>query len=110
MPSRNNAHPDPLALVRHAFEVHDPALSRHLSQCPSCAEEVRRFEAAKSALRIMATAGEAGPECLGDDTLSALAEGTLEPSSRGEVMLHLTRCTHCRTAVGSLARALADPE
>ena len=48
-------------------------------------------------------------ECLDDDTVAALAEGTLAASVRPTVLPHLASCARCRTAVASVARALADP-
>jgi hypothetical protein len=53
--------------------------------------------------------GEPGPECLGDDILAALADGTLDPPARGEATMHLAQCGFCRSSVASLARALGDP-
>lgn len=47
-------------------------------------------------------------DCLDDDLLAALAEGSLDPESRARVLPHLARCGRCRSAVASLARALAD--
>jgi len=51
----------------------------------------------------------ATPDCLDDDTIAALAEGTLDGAARAAVMPHLATCRRCRTAVASVARALADP-
>lgn len=50
----------------------------------------------------------ATPECLDDDTIAALAEGTLEVSVRAGAFPHLAACPRCRAAVASVARALAD--
>lgn len=48
------------------------------------------------------------PECLDDDTIAALAEGTLEASARAGALPHLAACGRCRAAVASVARAVAD--
>lgn len=48
------------------------------------------------------------PECLDDDTLAALADGTLDAAARAAVLPHLAGCARCRRAVGSVARALGD--
>jgi hypothetical protein len=48
------------------------------------------------------------PECLDDDTLAALAEGTIAPTTRTAVLPHLAVCPRCRGAVASVAHALAD--
>jgi hypothetical protein len=48
------------------------------------------------------------PECLDDDTVAALADGTLDAAARGAVLPHLAGCARCRGAVASVARALAD--
>jgi len=48
------------------------------------------------------------PECLDDDTLAALAEGSLDAAARQAVLPHLAGCARCRGAVASVARALSD--
>ena len=50
------------------------------------------------------------PACLDEETLGALAEGTLDEATRSGVLPHLADCARCRTAVASLARALAAPD
>ena len=50
----------------------------------------------------------ATPECLDDDTIAALAEGSLGPAIRPPAVTHLASCAHCRRAVASVARALDD--
>jgi hypothetical protein len=47
--------------------------------------------------------------CLDDETIAALAEGALDADSRAAALAHLVSCARCRTAVASIARALADP-
>ena len=49
------------------------------------------------------------PDCLPDDVIAALADGSLAPEVRGSVLPHVASCARCRGAVASLARALADP-
>ncbi|HJR35433.1 MAG TPA: hypothetical protein VJ817_10820 [Gemmatimonadales bacterium] len=49
------------------------------------------------------------PDCLDDDALGALAEGTPDPSVRSAALAHLGSCARCRATLASLARALADP-
>jgi putative zinc finger protein len=48
------------------------------------------------------------PQCVGDDVLAAMAAGTLDAAERAQVLPHIAGCTHCRGAVASVARALAD--
>lgn len=47
--------------------------------------------------------------CLVDETIAALAEGALDADSRAAPLAHLVSCARCRTAVASVANALADP-
>jgi hypothetical protein len=54
-------------------------------------------------------AGAVTPQCLDDETIAALAEGTIDADSRAAAMPHLATCARCRLAVASVARALADP-
>lgn len=51
-----------------------------------------------------------GPECLDDGTLASLADGSLEAGTRERAVSHLASCSHCRAAVASVARLLADPQ
>lgn len=53
--------------------------------------------------------GKETPECLDNDTIAALAEGSLDATVRAAVLPHLAACARCRGAVASVARALADP-
>jgi hypothetical protein len=46
--------------------------------------------------------------CLDDETIAALAEGALDAGSRAAPLAHLVSCARCRTAVVSVAKALAD--
>ena len=63
--------------------------------------------------RLLTTAGGEAPpsptpECLADDVVAALAEGSLDPAARAAALPHLARCARCRGAVASVARALSD--
>ena len=49
------------------------------------------------------------PDCLDDDTVAALAAGTIDAAARLHALSHLATCPRCRHAVASVARALADP-
>jgi hypothetical protein len=49
------------------------------------------------------------PECLDDGILAALADGTIDPTTRAVALPHLAGCPRCRGAVASVVRALADP-
>ena len=49
------------------------------------------------------------PDCLSDDMIAALADGSLAPDVRAAILPHVASCARCRTAVASVARALADP-
>jgi hypothetical protein len=53
-------------------------------------------------------AGTAGP-CLDDDTIAALAEGTLDGDARTAALPHIASCDRCRAAIASVAHALSDP-
>ena len=62
-------------------------------------------------LRLLAERGAASPlaECLDDETIAGLAEGSLEAAARDMAMAHIAGCTRCRRAVSSVASALIDP-
>ena len=48
-------------------------------------------------------------QCLDDETIAALAEGTRDAPLRAAALPHLAECARCRAAVASVTRALADP-
>jgi hypothetical protein len=73
-------HSDPFDLLRRALAASD----RQLAEPPT-------------------------PDCLDDNTVAALAEGSLDAAARAAAMVHLAGCPRCVTAVASVARALADP-
>jgi hypothetical protein len=62
----------------------------------------------KDALLSLPRAESLTPACLGDDAVAALAEGALGGAERPAALTHLAGCPHCRSAVASVARALAD--
>lgn len=47
--------------------------------------------------------------CLDDDTIAALAEGTLDDIGRAAALRHLAECPRCRGIVASVAKVLGDP-
>lgn len=49
------------------------------------------------------------PDCLQDDLIAAVADGSLAPDARAAVLPHVASCSRCREAVASVARVLADP-
>ncbi|MBI3982318.1 MAG: hypothetical protein HY337_05360 [Gemmatimonadetes bacterium] len=63
----------------------------------------------RQAFVTTARPAEATPQCLDDDTIAALAEGTLDAEARAAALPHLAGCAACRVAVASVSRALSDP-
>jgi len=61
------------------------------------------------ALHAAAAPQEPTLECPDDDTLAALAEGSLGAAARAAALGHVASCPRCRSIVASVARALADP-
>lgn len=66
------------------------------------------LELVRQTLRARARSGPLTPDCLDDDTVAALADGTLAAATRAAVLPHVATCPRCRGAVASVARALAD--
>jgi len=62
-----------------------------------------------AALRTWARSRAPTPDCLDDETTAALADGTIAPPMRKTALTHLAGCAHCRGAVASVARAIANP-
>lgn len=69
------------------------------------------FEELERVLETRVRSESATAECVDDDTIAALAAGggALDPQVRASVVAHVAACPHCRAAVASVARALADP-
>jgi hypothetical protein len=55
-----------------------------------------------------AHSGVAGPDCLDEETIAAVVDGTLEMPARNAASRHLASCGRCRGAVASVVRGLAD--
>lgn len=68
------------------------------------ADLLRRASALPSPLNAPST-----PNCLDDDMVAGVAEGTLDPEIHATLLPHLAECARCRTVVASVARALGDP-
>jgi len=67
------------------------------------------FEELRRVLDTRVRSETATPDCLQDDMLAALADGSLAPDLRASVLPHVASCPRCRGAVAGIARALADP-
>jgi hypothetical protein len=105
-------HPNLLTLARHACRTArppEPDLVRHLSRCPTCADEVRRLQSVRQLLHLTDAAARPGTDCLDEAQLAALVDGELDAAKRSDAMRHVAQCAHCRIALASVARALADP-
>lgn len=60
------------------------------------------------ALRTRTVTDIAGGDCLDDETVAGLAEGSLDPGLRAAAVSHLAACGSCRRALASVAGALGD--
>jgi len=52
--------------------------------------------------------GPAGPDCLDEETLAAVVDGTLDPLQRTAATAHLSTCARCRSAVAGVSRIMSD--
>jgi hypothetical protein len=52
--------------------------------------------------------GPAGPDCLDEETIAAIVDGTMDLTARSAATRHLASCARCRGAVASVVRGLAD--
>ncbi len=75
---------------------------------PEDLDRLRRLLA--PSLRAAEAPSPRGPECLNEVTLASLADGTLAAEAREGAVSHLAGCPHCRAAVASVARLLADED
>ena len=67
------------------------------------------FEELKRVLDTRVRSETPTPDCLQDDQIAAVADGSLAPDARAAVLPHVASCSRCREAVASVARVLADP-
>jgi hypothetical protein len=68
----------------------------------------RSLEQLRQAIAGTARPSDPTPECLDDDTIAALADGTLNPQARAAALPHVASCAACRQAVASVSRVLSD--
>jgi hypothetical protein len=52
--------------------------------------------------------GPAGPDCLDEETIAAVVDGTMAPAARNAATGHLASCARCRGTLASVVRGLAD--
>jgi hypothetical protein len=57
-----------------------------------------------------ATAAAPTPDCLDDDLIASLVDGTIDPAQRAATLPHLASCARCRGAVASIARTVSNPD
>ena len=79
-------------------------LLSHLNECSDC----RREAAFLTAVRLSLPAGQAGPQCLSDESLSLLCDDLLEGPEREKALAHMGGCQHCLGAWLSLDRSLKE--
>lgn len=78
-------------------------LSEHLECCPDCREQVAELRAVDEWLDLLAVPET---EHVADETLAALAEGTLDDLSRARALVHVGECPECARLLGALRREL----
>ena len=71
--------------------------------------ERRTLEAVRAALRLGQPVPTEGPDCLSDELVAAMVDGTLDPAGRGSAVNHLAGCAHCRSVLASVSRTVSDP-
>jgi hypothetical protein len=79
-------------------------LLSHLNECSDCRQEA----AFLTAVRLSLPAGQAGPQCLSDESLSLLRDDLLEGPDREKALVHLGGCQPCLGAWLSLDRSLEE--
>jgi len=79
-------------------------LLSHLNECSDC----RREAAFLTAVRLSLPAGQAGPQCLSDESLCLLCDDLLQGPEREKALAHLCGCRHCLGAWLSLDRSLEE--
>jgi len=101
-------------LVRYAFadtSVADDKSPRHLAHCTACHETLGMLRVPANMLRVVsAPAVEATPRCLDDESVAAIAEGSIDLASEPPLRAHLLDCPRCRREVAAVARMLDAPD
>jgi hypothetical protein len=107
-------HPAEAELVRYAFadsySSHE-SVSRHLARCAECRRVVDLLRVEATTLRLATPATvDAVKGCLDQESIAALAEGSLDLAATPEAVTHLLSCPRCAREVASVARLLEAPE
>ena len=104
-------HPDSDRLIERATHgTPGGGVERHLRECLACRREVARWRHAVDAfVRRDSEWGAAEQGCLDDQTIAALADGSMTGPARESAVEHLAICARCRSSVASVARALVSP-
>jgi hypothetical protein len=107
-------HPTEAELVRCAFadsySSHE-AVSRHLTRCAECRRVVDVLREEATTLRLAPPPTVDGVQgCLDQESIAALAEGSLDLAATPEAVAHLLACPRCAREVASVARLLEAPE
>ena len=105
--------PAPERLLEFALGAASPnsAISRHLTGCIPCTEEVRALRQAAADLSTLSHPddADASPDCLDEIAIADFVDGRLDGERRHEALSHLGGCSRCRTAVRATAQLAADP-
>lgn len=95
------AHPAPEILVPYALGADDPAIARHVADCPICRTEIEALQESAGLLRgprvlehRTETAG-----CPDEFVIADFVDGRLTPQTRAPVVAHLLTCARCRALV-----------
>lgn len=72
--------------------------------------ERHALELVRATLRLGQGVPVQGPDCLSEDLIAAVVDGTVDPERRSSALDHLASCAHCRSVVASVSRAVSDPE
>jgi len=95
------AHPAPETMVPYALGADDPAIARHVADCPTCRTEIEALQEAAGLLRgpgVLERRTET-PDCPDELVIADFVEGRLAPQMRAPVFAHLLTCGRCRALV-----------
>jgi anti-sigma factor RsiW len=86
-------------------------IARHVADCETCRQIVSdlRDQVAFLAGATQAEA-EPGADCLGPDTIAALADSTISMEDRSAAVGHLATCARCRAELAEVCATLRDPD
>lgn len=109
-----DSHPTEVELLQLTLDdsstARNASVARHVLACAACRASVDALRSQANALRFVAGRGDHTEECLDEESIAALAEGSIDVTGAPATFAHVFACERCARELASAARLLDDPE